>query len=484
MVDISESTFTQVSPRQKKDYISEDTWKLIEKRDEETDYDAKKSFTREIKRRARKDRENANIEILENITDERTAWRNIKAQKLEYKPQPNIIEDMDGNRRSIFEKSDVIATYLEQQHWKNDETIADRMHEPNIRNTVNIDCANIYLAEINEAINKLKKNKAAGPDQTFAEFYQYLNIDNRMIIHKILDFCWQNHIVPEIMNDANIVTLYKKGNPAKPENYRPIALLNMLYKIYTIIIRERLKPMDQYIRSTQFGFRKNRSTQQPLFAIRRAMDYIEASQDKCVLTLLDWEKAFDKVNQKRLIIALRRFGIPDKICKNIGAIYAGPKFKVFDDLSTSDIKRQHAGIRQGCPLSPYLFIILLTVMFDDIHRKNPNLRKSHIAASNWTDLLYADDTLLIMKSTQQMNKLIWQIEIESEYYNLKLNKDKCIILEMKGTFNVRFRDNVPLKKKDHAKYLGAILQNTAERVDELKNRIRDTILWVRNAKHP
>ena len=87
-----------------------------------------------------------------------------------------------------------------------------------------------------------------------------------------------------------------------------------------------LKKADDKIRNTQFGFRKNRSTQQPLFAIRRLMDYIEAGQEKCAIVLLDWEKAFDKVNQKRLIVALKRFGILEINIKNIEAIYKGPKF--------------------------------------------------------------------------------------------------------------------------------------------------------------
>ena len=63
-----------------------------------------------------------------------------------------------------------------------------------------------------------------------------------------------------------------------------------------------------------------------------------------------------------------------------------------------------------------------------------------------------------MKNTQQVNKLLWQIEQESEYYNLRLNKDKCIVLEMKGEFNIGFQDNTPLKKQENANYFGAILK--------------------------
>ena len=106
------------------------------------------------------------------------------------------------------------------------------------------------------AIDKLKKRKAAGPDLTFAELYKYLGRQGRTVILKILRYSWKNDVAPQCMNKANVVTLYKKGNLSKPENYRPVALLNMLYKIYTIIIRERLKIVDNHIRETQYGFRK------------------------------------------------------------------------------------------------------------------------------------------------------------------------------------------------------------------------------------
>ena len=59
-----------------------------------------------------------------------------------------------------------------------------------------------------------------------------------------MQYCWENATVPENMTKANIISLYKKGDPTKPENYSPIARLNM-YKIYTIILWERIRPTDR-----------------------------------------------------------------------------------------------------------------------------------------------------------------------------------------------------------------------------------------------
>ena len=77
------------------------------------------------------------------------------------------------------------------------------------------------------------------------------------------------------------------------------------------------------------------------------------------MTLLDWEKAFDKVDHDTLGYALERMGIDQK---NINALrdgYDKATFYVEDDFSTSSNKSQKSGIRQGCPLSPYLFVMVM-----------------------------------------------------------------------------------------------------------------------------
>ena len=67
------------------------------------------------------------------------------------------------------------------------------------------------------------------------------------------------------MNDANVAVIFKKGSTENPENYRPIALLNTTYKILASIIQRRMaEGMDKAIDEMQFGFRKGRSTSQPL----------------------------------------------------------------------------------------------------------------------------------------------------------------------------------------------------------------------------
>eukprot|EP00973_Karenia_brevis_P048119 6678210-Karenia_brevis.AAC.1 len=73
------------------------------------------------------------------------------------------------------------------------------------------------------------------------------------------------------------------------------------------------------------------------------------------MALLDWEKAFDRVYHEKLFESLRRCRIPEKMVNVIKSLYENPTFEVEINRIKSTKKRQQRGIRQGCPLSPYLF---------------------------------------------------------------------------------------------------------------------------------
>ena len=98
-----------------------------------------------------------------------------------------------------------------------------------------------------------------------------------------------------------MVHLYKKGNTSDLANYRPISLLNTMYKIFTVIIQDRLATgIDHRMHATQYGFRKARSTQHAIHIIRRILEAGESTTNKRLMVLLDWERAFDKLTRKGL----------------------------------------------------------------------------------------------------------------------------------------------------------------------------------------
>ena len=118
------------------------------------------------------------------------------------------------------------------------------------------------------------------------------------------------------------------------------------------------------------------------------------------------------MDQTLLVRAMERLNIPDKIIRALESLYVDPKFRIKDRQGYSSYRRQNAGIRQGCPLSPYLFICLMTVIFMDSHTEIDHKisGKSIEICRNLWELLYADDTMLIGTRAREINMLVKAIE--------------------------------------------------------------------------
>ena len=207
--------------------------------------------------------------------------------------------------------------------WNNESTTNAEIRPSKIINEdLNIDTGQISVEEIIIIIKRLQKNNAPGPDRTTAELYKYLNNDNIEIIAWLLNIIWALDAVPEELTEANVASIFKKGDTKNLANYRPSSLLNTLYNIYASTIHNRIaSKIDDHINNTQYGFRKKRSTAHAFDLARRIQDLAEQSGENIVMVLLDWGKAFDKSDQGRMFEALRRFNIPSQNRANIEAIY-------------------------------------------------------------------------------------------------------------------------------------------------------------------
>ena len=141
--------------------------------------------------------------------------------------------------------------------------------------------------ELDMVITRQANNKTPGTDRLRAELVKYLDDNNR---EKLLININQMHATGTLetsLHEATIVSLYKKGDSSKLENYRPIALLQTFYKIIASLIKNRLaQGLEEWIMKTQYGFRSGKSTSHAMFMPRRLQDIAEKSGDNMAIVLL------------------------------------------------------------------------------------------------------------------------------------------------------------------------------------------------------
>eukprot|EP00971_Amphidinium_carterae_P344108 6484291-Amphidinium_carterae.1 len=127
--------------------------------------------------------------------------------------------------------------------------------------------------------------------------------------------------------------------------------------------------------------------------------------------------------------SLRRYRIPELFAQMIGNIYAAPQFCVKLPFGFSDSFTQRCGIKQGCCLSPFLFILVTSIMFTEILQDYNTLDGPFPSllplGAMYPCLLYADDTLLLRKNLLELHLLLRLVVEHSLLYGLLLNEAKC-----------------------------------------------------------
>ena len=169
--------------------------------------------------------------------------------------------------------------------------------------------AEISLDEITEAINSQKNNRCPGNDGLSAEFYKHFVNELAPILLDVYT-SWKQLGIMGISSRTGIISvIYKKGDKKDIANYRPISLLNLDYKIYTYILKNRMqKTLDKIIGENQTAAIKNRTILHTLSTIRDIIDVSNKLSKSLSVISLDFLKAFDRVDHEFIFSALKKFG--------------------------------------------------------------------------------------------------------------------------------------------------------------------------------
>ena len=123
--------------------------------------------------------------------------------------------------------------------------------------------------EVNKVTEKLKIHKAAGSDNIPAELIKQSGTELKTRIHRLIMKIWEEETVQTEWTEGIICPMYKKRARMICSTYRPITLLNVVYKMFSILINNRLpKMVERKLEDCQMGFRPNRSTIDNIFTVR------------------------------------------------------------------------------------------------------------------------------------------------------------------------------------------------------------------------
>ncbi len=314
-------------------------------------------------------------------------------------------------------------------------------------------------------MEKLANKKSAGPDSIPQFLLKKLSVPLAIPLTIIFNKSFIESKLPSLWLEANVTPIFKnKGSSNDPSNYRPISLTCIPCKLMESVIRdvlyEFIKPK---IFRGQHGFQAKKSTVSQL--LETFNDWVISIDRNKIIDVLyiDFAKAFDTVNHRRLILKLKSYGVEGNLLRWLEAFLTNRKQSVVVEGVKSDELPVLSGVPQGSVLGPLLFLIFINDL--------PKVIRHSFSK------IFADDYKLYM-AFDRVDPLFntFQQDIDnlvsfSETNQLRIAYNKCGILHLgyKNPNHTYYFNQTPINDIDSIRDLGILMNNDLKFNQHFKN---------------
>ena len=262
--------------------------------------------------------------------------------------------------------------------------------------------------EILAALSQMSSLKAPSPDGLQASFYQkYWKIVGKSVCKMVRAFFHNGHLLKEI-NRTFITLIPKLESPEASHHYRPINLCNVSYKIIAKILANRIKPLlNKIISPLQGAFAPGRLINDNIMLAHEIMHSFKKKKGKTgyMVVKLDMEKAYDRLEWEFIKAILTRLGFHPKWIGWVMECISTVSYSVLINGSPEGNIYPSRGIRQGDPLSPYIFIICVEFLGRELVKQAKNPKNhigipSHHSGPKIPFLMFAYDCIIFAKASQ------------------------------------------------------------------------------------
>ena len=308
--------------------------------------------------------------------------------------------------------------------------------------------------------------KAPGPDGMPPLFYQqYWNLVGDVVCQSVLKFL-NTASLPEHLNHSFITLIPKKKHPEFASEFRPISLCNVLYKIFSKVLANRLKRiLPKIITKNQSAFTKSRLISDNILVVFESLHSMQkcTGKDDFMVVKLDMSKAYDRAEWQYLEVVMRRMGFANQWIKLIMLCITSVLYSILINGEPKGRIYPTRGIRQGDLLSPFLFLLCIEALNGLINKaaRQGDIKGYSISRNSpvLTHLLFVDDSLLFCRANrQECQKVLDILDIYGSYSGQQINRSKTTIFFSKSTLeeikdHIKEALGVP-EIRQYEKYLG------------------------------
>ncbi|KAK3514042.1 hypothetical protein QTP70_002494 [Hemibagrus guttatus] len=274
-----------------------------------------------------------------------------------------------------------------------------------------------------EVVQQLLGGKTPGVDEIRPEYLKSLDVVGLSWLTRLCNIAWRSGTVPLDWATGVVVPLFKKGDRRVCSNYRGITLLSLPGKVYSRVLERRVRPYSgtkPRIQEEQCGFRPSRGTLDQLYTLHRVLEGSWEFAQPVHMCFVDLEKAFNCVPRGILWEVLWEYGVRGPLLRAVRSLYNWSRSLVRIASCKSDLFPVHVGLRQGCPLSPVLFIVFM----DRISRCSQGLEGVRFGDHRISSLIFADDVVLLAPSSLDLQYALGHFAAECEATVMRVNTSK------------------------------------------------------------
>jgi hypothetical protein len=280
------------------------------------------------------------------------------------------------------------------------------------------------------------------------------------------------------LNSTFLALIPKTNNLQTFGDYRPILLCNLLYKLILKVLSNRIKPiLSRRLSTEHFGFLEGRLIQDAIGTAHECIHSINQKHIKAFILKLDLQKAFYCVNWDFLRLILIQVGFGTQLTRWIMECVSSASLEVLVYGEATNFFKIGRGLRQGCPLSPLLFVLVMESLSLILKSSKSEASLSGIKITRLMKILhlfFVDDVLLMTNATlQEWKEIKCIIQLFCSASGLKVNLDKSTVhfSGLEEADLIPFKQLLPYKftaLDKGFKYLGYFLKAGHQKIEDWK----------------
>ena len=289
----------------------------------------------------------------------------------------------------------------------------------------------LTLSDITDALKEMANDKSPGLDGFTTNFYKFFWMDIKSFLYDSYRYSIQHGELSDSQRRGLLSLIPKVGKDLRYlKSWRPVTLLATDYKILAKALATRLqKVISDLVNNDQVGYIKGRYIGENVRIIEDMMIYTSKNKISGFMVLIDYEKAFDMIEWDFLFKTLCAFNFGSFFIKLIRLLYNKISSCTINNGFLSQSFQLSRGIRQGCPISALLFVLVAEILSIKL-RSDINVKGILVGKVEYKICQLADDTTIFIKNLKSLQYAISHFQNFQKFSGLKLNLEKSEIIPL------------------------------------------------------